>query len=771
MSKKRSIALTTWFTYHNYGSALQVSALYSTLVRLGYNVDVIDYEPKGKYVARPKLEGSSRALSELALKGVNKLVKRNYTFDGRERLFEQYLCEALTLTTPCPTMAELEGLNDRYDTFVCGSDQIWAPSVFDPHYFLDFVGDDRLKVAYAPSVGLPRVDDLDVARQMARLCDRMDALSTREELGSRIVSKLTGREVTTVVDPTLLIPKGEWESHAVDSNIAGDRPYLLAYMLGRDEAQWRRVYALAKGLGLPVRIIPVFQTDHRRNGCIEDPIGPREFVSLLACASYVCTDSFHGVAFSVNLGREFCAFERFRKDDALNQNSRVYNLLDKIGLRDRLAIGGIDDERLLESIDWDKPQKRLSAERGASLSWLQDALQMEPRESYFDAKDNISHNRSLCCGCTSCDVVCPVGAIEMSLDGEGFYRAHVNEDVCISCGKCRRACPFVEHSSSRPITAGSLFSYKCSDAGQLLESSSGGAGAEIAKATSVAGAAVLGCAFDVQKGGAASKLVAPGDAEGLASLAGSKYMQSEVGDALAEAAAHEGPLLVTGTPCQVAAARNLLGRRDDVTYVDFICHGVPSRNLYTRYREWLRERYSIDSEGARTVFRYKPRGWRERYIYSTDGEHEACLHQRRDPYFLMFEATQCYAGCCYECPWRMTSAADVRLGDYWGPRFEGDRTGVSMVLALTERGYEVMRGLSKAGAVADAPMDDYLRYQQTANNPEPVFRDEVLSKLADPSIGIRAVCDEFAEPVAKRRDLMRKLDPLKALAKRLLGRR
>lgn len=120
-SHKR-VGMMTWYSYHNYGSSLQVSALYSTLVQLGYDVDVIDYEPKGKYTARPRREGFSRALSEGALKGINRLVGQVYTPNEREQLFEQYLRKVLTLTTPCPTMAELEGLNGQYDAFVCGSD-------------------------------------------------------------------------------------------------------------------------------------------------------------------------------------------------------------------------------------------------------------------------------------------------------------------------------------------------------------------------------------------------------------------------------------------------------------------------------------------------------------------------------------------------------------------------------------------------------------------------------------------------------------------------
>lgn len=766
-SEKR-LALMTWSTYHNYGSALQAFALCRAIRTFGWEVDVVDYAPKG---VRSDWRPENSALGEFAKRALGKVRRHirlgtSYAPAAREHLFEEFLNENLTYTARCSTLAELEGLNDRYSAFVCGSDQIWSPPNFDPHYFLDFAGTDRLKVAYAPSLGLPSVDNPDIARHMASLCNRFDALSTREELGSCIVSGLTGREVTTVVDPTLLFDAEEWDRMTPCSAFKLDGRYLLAYMLGRNEAQWKRIYSLAGRLNLPVKVIPVFERDLARKGCVAEPVGPREFVSLVKNAAYVCTDSFHGVAFSANLGVDFCAFERFKKGDAANQNSRVYNILEKLGLMDRLVAEGVTDNSLVEPIDWEEPKRMLAQEREYSLAWLRAALELEPKMAVH--KGNIEHNRSLCCGCTACEVSCPVGAITISLDEEGFWRAKVDEGTCVSCGRCRKVCPFVEHSSIS-VTKGSLFSYKCSDAPQLLKSSSGGAGAAIASAASAEGAAVLGCVFERGKG-AVGRLVVPGDTDGLEFLAGSKYMQSRMDGALAEACSYEGPLLVTGTPCQVAAARNLLGGRGDVTYVDLICHGVPTRYLYDRYGEWLNGKYGVDPKSSETVFRYKPRGWRERYIHTTDGNHEACLYQRKDPYFLMFEAGQCYAGCCYECPWRATSAADVRLGDYWGPKFAGDGTGVSMVLALTKHGGEVVRGLVATGDVSEQPLEDYMRYQQIENNQEPVFRDEVLQKLARPKPGLQAVCNEFAEPIAARRDFNVKIGPLKRLAKRALGK-
>lgn len=767
------VALSTWFSYHNYGTALQVTALYHLLSQLGKDVDVVNYVPVGKCVKRPVYNGVASVCCELCNKTLNKIKSGVYARDSgvyapesRANLFDEFLDEHLTFTSKCTTLSDFEKLNDSYFTFVCGSDQIWNPTEHNPRYFFDYVSKSRLKVSYAPSVGCPRIEDEDVARRMKKLCGRFDALSTREESGSRIVSELTGRDVETVIDPTLLMGASQWNDLTGES-VAPSEPYLLAYMLGYNKEHWKRIYELASLLDLPVRVIPVFKRDLKRKGCITDPVGPTEFVSLIANASYVCTDSFHGVAFSINFNCDFCVFERFKRGASGSQNSRIYNILEKMGLQARLALDGVSNGELVSKIVWTEPNRLLLAQREHSLNWLKDALALEPPAD--DVKNNIKYNRSLCCGCGACEVACPVDAISMKLDEEGFWKANVNEDNCISCGKCRKACPLIHHESALPVGQGRLYSFKTQDEGQLMHSSSGGAGATIASAASSDGAYVLGCVYEDGRG-AVGRLVSPGDSEGLSSLAGSKYTQEEVRDELKRAADCDGPLFVFGTPCQIQAARNLFSRRDDVTFIDFVCHGVPSRHLLNRYADWLNLCYGHNPQKLHVDFRYKPRGWRERYIYTSDGSSESCRSQHEDPYFLLFEAGQCYGQSCYECPWRATSAADVRMADYWGPRFSKDKTGVSMLLALTDRGERIIATLRQAGVVSEQHFSDYTKYQQTENYRMPVFRDALIDSLSDPSSNIQDISDQFALPVAQERKAMMRLDPLKGIAKKILRR-
>ena len=51
-------------------------------------------------------------------------------------------------------------------------------------------------------------------------------------------------------------------------------------------------------------------------------------------------------------------------------------------------------------------------------------------------------DRSECCGCTACAVVCPRDAVAMEPDEAGFASPVVDAALCIRCLKCEDACVF-----------------------------------------------------------------------------------------------------------------------------------------------------------------------------------------------------------------------------------------------------------------------------------------------------------------------------------------
>ena len=55
----------------------------------------------------------------------------------------------------------------------------------------------------------------------------------------------------------------------------------------------------------------------------------------------------------------------------------------------------------------------------------------------FDSKEK-------CCGCGACFAICPVDAISMEPDQEGFLYPIIQKEKCIKCHQCLSVCVFQE---------------------------------------------------------------------------------------------------------------------------------------------------------------------------------------------------------------------------------------------------------------------------------------------------------------------------------------
>lgn len=83
---------------------------------------------------------------------------------------------------------------------------------------------------------------------MAQDISRFEHLSVRERQGADLIKELTGKDAKVVLDPTLLLNSGEWDSYA---DIQGaenfpDEHYILCYFLGESRKYMGYVQTLSK---------------------------------------------------------------------------------------------------------------------------------------------------------------------------------------------------------------------------------------------------------------------------------------------------------------------------------------------------------------------------------------------------------------------------------------------------------------------------------------------------------------------------------------------
>ncbi|MBC7980914.1 MAG: polysaccharide pyruvyl transferase family protein [Armatimonadetes bacterium] len=294
------IAIITLHSPHNFGAMLQAYALQTAIASLGHNAEILDY---GSHPQAPEIFNRSdlKALPHAFLC----FVHRKARYKRFER-FAAFADQHMKLTRHYTDRNSLREHPPQHDVLVCGSDQIWNPTHhdFQPEFFLHFGQDTARRIAYAPSFGVAEIPG-DKQQPLARVTRSIGHLSCRETSGVKVLENITGRHVTHVCDPTLLLTAETWLSIAkAPQDLPGK--YILVYALENSPALREAVAKITITLSLPVVCIQVNvrNPDFPCTRVIRDA-GPREFLGLVANASYIITNSFHGCVFSILFQKQF----------------------------------------------------------------------------------------------------------------------------------------------------------------------------------------------------------------------------------------------------------------------------------------------------------------------------------------------------------------------------------------------------------------------------------------------------------------------------------
>ena len=769
----KKVAIMTWYTYKNYGTALQASALSHIIKKLGYTSFLIKYLPKGRIE-----EPQNINIKWFINKVINKLKRMNdkeFVSKGRDEKFENYLNERIVETNICRCYPELYELNNDYDAFVCGSDQIWSPLCYDDKYFLSFVKEPHKMIAYAPSIGTTEIKNSMISTKMMHYINRFIHLSIREEQGAFLIEQLIKKKATVVLDPTLLLNATEWDTYAQVDNIVDklSDEYIICYFLGEFQKYMNYVKEISKILGIPYYIIPVSYKQSKNNNVVPFDVGPSEFIYLIRNAKYVCTDSFHGMAFAINYNIPFNVFKRFENGDPENQNSRIINLLRLLNLEKRLVDYEskiFNSKQLL--CDFTEANIKLSSLRENSMEYLEKSLEEAVNYEYDEAKSKDYSVTDLCCGCGACATICPMNAIIVNKNQDGFEHFIIDQDKCIHCGSCKTVCPMINVIAPDMNKSISLYSSKSNSKEVIKSSSSGGVGYEIARLYQSKGYFIAGCIYDSSNNIAKHIIIKPNEIEQLKFLQGSKYIQSVSAEAIYRVSeiAKSDKVVFFGTPCQVAAMDKLLRKkhlRDNVILVDLICHGVPSQNLWEKHLNGIDLHYKTGTNPS-VVFRTKDSGWRRRVLTVSGNGHTYKEDDYKDDFYAFFRRGLCHMESCYDCPYRERSASDLRIGDYWGNRFIDDKEGVSMVIVNTNLGLETLKTLSEICVcdIHEQEVSDYWKVQYPYNSMRPIIREQLIEELKDRDILLHDLRIQYCDYYDQIEKIVRIKTKLKQYLKR-----
>lgn len=375
------IGLLTYHFSDNYGALWQAYALREWFRSRGLEADFIPYHPRyveeGGAFDRPWNPALWRKNATILYMKLSQMQRRVLGDRAMRAGFDAFRRDHLGLAgAPLRTAGDLRATVAGCDMLVCGSDQIWNPSIqrgLDPVYFLDIPGAERArKVAYAPSFGRTEIEAAHLP-ELLRLVRGLDGVSVREESGRAILGRagLDTDTVQVVPDPTLLL--GNFDAVLKDNPEQED--VLFCYALRTDAGVRDVAEATSRALGVPVVSARNNRQRWRDIGTGISP-SPVDWLRQLARARAVVSNSFHGIALSIVLNRPFLAVSLPGKKARLN--ARILNLLEMTGLQDRLVTAGSLPEiqsRMTDEIDWDAVNTRLARARHLAETYLEKHLE------------------------------------------------------------------------------------------------------------------------------------------------------------------------------------------------------------------------------------------------------------------------------------------------------------------------------------------------------------------------------------------------------------
>lgn len=342
--------IATFHKADNYGAVLQAYALQKTLTILGVDSVFLEFQEPDRKTKR--FDGAVR-------KGPPAFVERlREAGTARTSLFDEFRTKHMRCSPPLP--AEQAGeLNDLYDVFLAGSDQVWnlrLPEA-DERYFLPFAAPDK-RISYAASFGMDEIPD-QLKDWYAQRLTGFRAISVREERGRELIQELTGRDCAVCLDPVLLLDRADWQALTIP---CGETPYLFLYMVGYDAELAAQARQEAEERGLELRtamasFVPQYGLEAWSG------VGVEQWLSLICGSSGVFTNSFHCTAFAMLFGRPVTT--AMLKDSLARRNGRLEELL---------RLGGAERQGKPAAISAEDFALRIQERKRQSLDYLRKSL-------------------------------------------------------------------------------------------------------------------------------------------------------------------------------------------------------------------------------------------------------------------------------------------------------------------------------------------------------------------------------------------------------------
>lgn len=370
------IGILTQPLINNYGGILQAYALSSTLLNMGYDVEIIDR--KFEY---QKYNPFMNTLKFFIKKFILRRRNPDYHKDQQRRLkdIQNFIKQNISLSSTTFYQKNINDINkQQYDAIIVGSDQVWRPA-YSPciyNYFLDFCKNNSSirKIAYSASFGVDNWEYNAIDTEIcSRLVKKFHHISVRENSAINLCKKYFDIDVKHTLDPTLLLEKEDYINLINAYSESPNEGSLFCYVLDERDEKSKIINQVAKYLNLipfNISLEKSNSNEFSENELLPSP-SITKWLSGFRDAKYIITDSFHGCVFSIIFNKPFIVIGNQGRGLA-----RFESLLSLFNLKKQLIFDAknLDIESLTSPFDWDKINEKRKNSKLESLSFLKNAL-------------------------------------------------------------------------------------------------------------------------------------------------------------------------------------------------------------------------------------------------------------------------------------------------------------------------------------------------------------------------------------------------------------
>lgn len=373
-NKDKKIRIVSFQNAHNFGAVCQAYGLQQTLLELGYkDVLFINYNPqylKNRY--NPWITWNYLNLDTSFPRKISRIIKwMSLVFSTTMRnIYFEHSIKRMLRQTPKELHLREEVAKETGDVLICGSDQIWNNSLtglLDPVFFgLANKNGYKKIISYAPSTEIAALSE-STLQKMAQNVEHFSHVSVREESVRNLLQPLVSKPIEVTVDPTILCSRNAFDRIA--SKRLVKNPYICVYAYFPDEELIQNVIkTIPKYENYEVRYILFTATNLYQwgNKSIQSVMPVEDFLSYFKYASYVVTNSFHGLAFSLLFEKNFTVtWEE-------NKSTRTEALLRELNMKDKIVCTASDAK--WKEIDYARVNGDLEAIRKKSINYLLNSI-------------------------------------------------------------------------------------------------------------------------------------------------------------------------------------------------------------------------------------------------------------------------------------------------------------------------------------------------------------------------------------------------------------